>query len=66
MRMETADVRVLGDDFGSIDKFDIHDHPLEVVLEHPVSMLERLALPQCGQASWGEVGYTTRQLHGCL
>jgi len=45
MRMETADVRVLGDDFGSIDKFDVHDHTLKVVFEHPVSMLERLAFP---------------------
>jgi len=41
----SADVRVLGDDFGSIDKFDVHDDPLEVVFEHPVSMFERLAFP---------------------
>jgi len=43
--METADVRVLGDDLASIDEFNIHDHSLEVVFEDPMSMFERPALP---------------------
>ena len=43
--METADVRVLGDDLGSIDEFDIHDYSLEVIFEHPVSVFQSSALP---------------------
>jgi hypothetical protein len=61
--METADVRVLGDDLGSIDEFNIHDHSLEVIFEHSMSMFEGLALPQCSQARRGEVRNTTRQIH---
>jgi hypothetical protein len=40
-----ADLRVLGDNLGSIDQFHIHDHTLKVVLQDPMRMLKRLALP---------------------
>jgi hypothetical protein len=43
--METADVRVFCYDLGSIDEFNIHDDPLKVVFEHPMSVFERPALP---------------------
>ena len=38
-------LRVLGNDLGPIDEFDIHDHTLEVILEHSMCMFEGLALP---------------------
>jgi hypothetical protein len=40
-----GNVRIFGDDLGSIDDFDIHDHPLKIVLEYTVGMFQSLALP---------------------
>jgi hypothetical protein len=40
-----ADLRVLGDNLGSIDQFHIHDHTLKVVRQDPVGMFKSLALP---------------------
>lgn len=40
-----GDLRILGDDLGSIDDLDIHDDSLEPVLQYPVRMFRCLALP---------------------
>jgi len=45
LREGAGDSRVLGNDLGSIDEFDIHDHTLKVILEHSMCMFESLALP---------------------
>lgn len=45
IRKGTGGSRVLGNDLGSINNFNIHDHTLEAILEHSMSMFESLALP---------------------